>query len=157
MSLYLTWISLNQTLKVALMQGLETKLQISLSITPIHNIPSPWTEHARCGPDLSSHHHCSYKQIGGFTHGTESCCAAFSHFLLDWRKRGSRVVPQHFSNGEKKISKTLRARLFIRFQFIRFTWQPRSCVRERKATTLEKTPKIFPSISKVLQGHKHQW
>lgn len=84
--------------------GLETKPQISLGRTPIHNIPSPWTERARCGPDLSSHLHCSYKQVKGFTHGIESCSAAFSHFLLDWRKRGSRGVPlcQHFRNGGGK-------------------------------------------------------
>lgn len=87
--------------------GLETKPQISSSRTPIHNIPSPWTERARCGPDLSRHLHCSYKQIEGFTHGIEPCCAAFSHFLLDWRKRGSREVPlcQHLSNGGKKAEK----------------------------------------------------
>lgn len=54
---------------------------------------------------------------------------------------------------EKKLRKSLRTRIFIRFQFIRFTWQPRTCVSERKATTLEKNPKIFSSISKVLWSH----
>lgn len=51
---------------------------------------------------------------------------------------------------KKKKSKLLRTRLFIRFQFIRFIWQPENCVSERKATTLEKTPKIFSAISEVL-------
>lgn len=41
----------------------------------------------------------------------------------------------------KKLSKPLRIRIFIRFQLIRFTWQPRTCASERKATTLEKNPK----------------
>lgn len=133
--------------------GLETKLQIRAGPPSITSHPP-----RQSMPDLSSHLHCSYKQVEGFTCGTESCCAAFSHLLLDWRKRGSRgvLLCQHFGSGEEKMHKILRTGLFIRFQFIRFIWQPRSCVRERKATTLEKNPKIFSPISKVLQGHRHQ-
>lgn len=98
-----TWISLQHWRWPCCRAGLRDQTADQLKQDPCLQHTSPQTEHARRGPDLSRHLHCSCKQIDGFTHSIEPCCAVFSHFLLDWGKRGSRGVPlcQHFSNGGK--------------------------------------------------------
>jgi len=122
--------------------GLETKLQTSSSRTPTHNITSHhqyracqmWTRYFHC--------RSSYKQVEGFTHGIESCCAAFPHFLLAWRRGETRGCPLCFASisaTEENTSKAPRTRLYIRSQLA----AKELCERKKSYNSGKKTPRSF--------------
>lgn len=117
--------------------GLETKLQISPSRTPIHNVPSNpqervcqmWTSPQQTPPLqelLQTRLHTR--------HGVILCCLPLLSPSL--KKKRDKTCFASISAMEEKMSKPLRTRLFIRFQ----SAAKELCERKKKATTLENKP-----------------